>query len=58
MCRFGNGFDIGFGIGLKFFFKKVKYFVFYCKYEVPNWFGYGFIKFSIKILFFLRGEML
>jgi hypothetical protein len=44
----------------KLFFLKVKYlfFLFYCKYEVPNWFGYGFYKIFCENFIFLRGEML
>ena len=57
---FGNGFGNGFGIGLYIFFcVKVKYFCFiYCKYEVHDWFGYGFYKNFCENFIFLRGEML
>jgi hypothetical protein len=37
---------------------QVFFFLFYCKYEVPNWFGYGFYKiFCENFIFFEGGDV-
>ena len=47
-----------FGIGLKFFFKRLSILFFIVNMKYLIGLVTGFIKFSVKILFFLRGEML
>ena len=59
---FGNGFGYGFGIGINIYFflckGQVFFFLFYCKYEVPNWFGYRFYKiFCENFIFFEGGDV-
>ena len=56
----GYGFGNGFGIGIYFFCVKVNYFFLLFVVSMKYIIGLvtGFIKISVKFLFFLRGEML